>query len=551
MKITLKNYQRNWLARYDQTIAGFILSIYRSDAAKRQTGESLYTWIKRVTGQEMKLPAENDQEDANYVSLMALIDSLPTNIKAVEKTEAAKAVLKNRLKKLIEDSQAQQVLIDEEKETEDQRAPLLGDKKDPGPYIRGLAYFKKKRELAKQNGLRWLLKAQLQQLKKLKKAAWLGWFWTIAYAASVGLGLAGYMVMVIGISVIQQSYWGLLVAPLFMGWFSTQANYWVARREPSELFFDFLSSREDTQDLPRYKRVMAWIMGLTSASLLTAISAYGMWEFFKLVGILGSPWGMGVAISSITVLSAFFFVPELSLSLKFDREWLRVNPLKRVENLYNYVNGDKRYIAGFFALFSCVIVGSVFAALAMAEIASAFMPFGVAAGVLSVLALSGFAFYLDKADTTMKKLFDYNQNKGDNPFGSHTKYVTATQFINACANFVPAFLGGLAMGGPVLGIYTGLCGFMTSFLSLAEGKTEGHDETIKQEIAETENTLAQFDSNSIGVVMEPRLEVKKGQFWEATKCPFLFSPFYTTKETQEVEMDLLEARVPTFRSRTD
>lgn len=415
----------------------------------------------------------------------------------------------------------------------DENTSLIGESQTRSIYDLGFDYFEEKRTLAKTHGALWLLSYQLKQLKQLKLSAQVGLFWTCTYAFAVGSGLAGYFVVLMGVDLITHGWgWFLLLIPIVAGIFSGLLNFWVARKEPTEMGFD-LMKREDAADLSFTRKCIAWLLALTFSALLTAACAYGMWEFFGAVMDTEIAWVHSLKVAITSVLATILFIPELSICLKFNKKWLRKTPVEHYENLCAAVDHDTRYIFAYVACLSCVLVGAVFTALAMADMVSSVIPFDAAAALLTIASLTGISFYADKAYTQVTAQLSQ----------SHSAGVHLTRTMNALGNAVPAFLGGFIVGGFWLGLFTGLCGFTTSFLSGAEGKRDGYENTIEKEITKTKEEIDSLARGKQPHMAEPYIQSAQGDWMPVTQHASLFTPFYRTKTTQDFETEILKKGV--------
>ncbi len=470
-------------------------------------------------------------------------------------------------------------------ETDDPMAPLLPKPEETdNDYLRGFAYLGQKRRLAQQKGLRWLLEEQRQLLLRLKNQAWYGKISALGYGLAIGLSLAGFLALLVGLG----TWWVMPIIGL-VSWFPMQQNFWISRRAPSELIFDLFSSpRESTPDYSWGRELLARLLGLCNALIYGGLIAYGMWEFFTIAAWTASPLGMLICKAATFILGMMVFLPELGLGIKFNREQLKANPIKKLlASILIDANGrllkpnlalittlsygelferaSAKHLWRFTWVFACTLIGTVFTALAAADMASSLLgiPFGAGCALLSIMAMSLMPFYLDKALKNAVKLHesDYvKQNtvetseqkpqaeKNLEPGLSHSpgeKYQVFTRWVNAAMNSVPAFIGGVGLltgfGGMVIGVLTAFAGGVASFLSGEDGREVGYEDIIDAELTQTNQAYRQLTCKEIPG--PPTVEVD-GARQEATRHPLMFRPFHTTAETQERELHLLCGTLP-------
>jgi len=419
--------------------------------------------------------------------------------------------------------------------------PLLPKAQPKSVYDKGFEYFAEKRRLASEHGALWLLNYQLAQLEQLRYSARFGLFWTCTYAFAVGAGLAGYFVMTIGLNNIAHDWnWLLLSIPIIAGAFSGLLNFWLGRKEPTEMIFDQMKG-EDEEELSTFRKRLAATLAFLYSALLTGLCAYGMWLFFDATMDTTASWVDPVKILLTSMLGTIFFIPEFSICNKFNKKWLKFTPSEHLAHLYRDVKGDWRYIAGYVACLSCVLVGAIFTSLATADVVSSIMPFELAVALLTLLSLTGISFYAEKAYTQVTNL--YNRHHGDpEPEKHQSLWVRLTRTMNALGNAVPAFLGGMAVDGAGLGVFTAICGFVTSFLSGADGKQEGYDAVIEKEIIATKADIKTFASadKKNSIKPEPELINQHCISVPITQSSILFTPFYRKRVTQELELGIIQ-----------
>jgi hypothetical protein len=421
--------------------------------------------------------------------------------------------------------------------------PLLPQTSSGNVYEKGFAYFAEKRRLAKEQGALWLLRYQLAQLEKLKYSAAFGLFWTSTYAFAVGAGLAGYFVLTIGIDNITHGWsWLLLSVPIIAGSFSGLLNFWLGRKEPTEMIFDWMKRDDDDDQLSRHRTALAWFLSTTYSVLLTGLCAYGMWLFFDSTLDIKAGWVEPTKIAATSLLAFIFLIPELSICQKFNKKWLKFTPWEHYQKLCEAVENDRRYIAGYFACLACVLVGAVFTALAAADLVQGFVgSFEVSVGLLTLASLAGISFYAEKAFTQIDRLYRANNGTGA-PEMNHPWWVKLTRTMNALGNAVPAFLGGMSVSSVELGVFTGICGFVTSFLSGADGKQVGYEEVIEKEERATKADIAELESSSSKVTLKPEPAVINARCIPipVTQGSRLFTPFYHKDSTRELELGIIK-----------
>jgi hypothetical protein len=597
MKLSNRNLQRNWMLRNEAAIKEAIAGAYGSKDGKEQDKSlPLYEQIKAVFElPEPKIPAQNGTDyELTFLQLSETIRLTPPDNEHAKKL---KELLKPKKlipqqAELLQNAEAvpQAENKDKDKDEDAQGStlallPKTVDKKNV--YEKGFEYFAKNRKLAQQNGLLWLAQHQLKQLKALHASAKKGKKWSKTYGLAVGLSLAGYLALTIGFGTISGAY-GWVLLPLAAGGFSAYQNFWVTRTEPTELLFDQYPG-EETEELSNKKRWGAAIAGTLNTLLLTGCLVFGIWEILGAFGltnvaVVGLPVVLGVSMGISLVLSSLYFLPELSLGIKFNREWVKINPWIRFKNLLKDVaeekqtfdltwdwfstqlghlfslneTVDKPFKAGatFLGLISCVLVGAVFTALAVAELAALIMPFEIAVVALIGVALTGIAFYYSKADTEVRRQFGIEGQKTLEP---EEKIL---RVLNALVNGIPAFLGGAvvmgvnasllgtgglsvaALAGAVgFGLFTGFCGFVASYLSGADGwKQGGHEPAIQKEIDATDAVINDLQNRQANLTPEPELYNSEGKLQKVTEFPMLFkAPFYRSEETEGTEEAILTA----------
>lgn len=542
MKISQFDFQTNWLARNDDYIRGLIRAQYSSyEFNNEDMLLSLPELLCKVAGfSRGDFPwAEYEGQNTEFLALVFFINKLPED-----------SIIRREVLALLQPA-PERTPSDEDEELSDDA------------YEKGFEYFKTKRALAKKKSLRWYLEHQLAVLARLKNLAWWGKGAALMYGLAIGISMAGFMAMTIGFGIITQNWW-MLAIPLGISWFSMQTNFWISRRAPSELMFDlFTSPREKPGSI--LKEGFARFLGLCNAFVYGGLTAYGTWEFFTVVGMTGSLTGLLLCGAATFALSMMVFLPELGLGIKFNRQQLDKSPRKRYQEMCASLTVDRdgkpvpatpgnkfligsQYVARFWGVFACVLVGAVFTALAAANVAASLMgvDLTVARILVSFIAMTVIPFYYDKA---LKNTI--NTHKMDCEALSASKkiampedpYATWMRLGNALANAIPAFLGGVGLiGGPVgiaFGLFTGTAGFIASHLSAEDGRTRGYEDEINTELGETSTALQLCPANP----GEPEL-TQNSRMLKATACPLLFRPFNTTSETRDTEMDLLAVRAP-------
>jgi hypothetical protein len=483
-------------------------------------------------------------------------------------------------------------VAEEAEERENERQPLLPPQAPArvaavDPYLAGFDHMAQKREAAKKNNLKWYLDYQLTLLKKLKTKAWWGKIDALLYGAAVAIAMSGFMLMFMNplVSGTVLAILGMTAIPL-LAWSPAQQNFWITRRDPSELSFDEISPRDSSPkariandgwsdsvyhflNTPVFgftvKEIIARCGALLNGTVYGGLTACGMWELFGEFGLLEMgkiavggmgivPLGMiGCAVFTLA-LSYRVFKPELGLGVKFIRDWLDISPIQRLIELNTKVNGenslDNQYMWRFAALLACIIVGGVFTTLAAGGLLSQLtgIPMWSANLALSMITISIIPFYYQKAIKNVEKAYDA-RNAAPNPHEPATfSYAWCIRRVNSLVHAVPAFLGGFAMfaapaAGILFGLFTGAAGFGASYISGENGEEKGYEDKIQTELDNTQFALND-PAVTEWIVDEPLVEVEGAGLQSATKHTFLFRAFHATQETQETELDFLEARPP-------
>lgn len=549
MKITPSDLQANWLAFYDQRIVQIVRTAYPGTGEHlRKPGESLVEWIARLT----ELPRWRLEGEIEYEKLKSLMVRLSTEDEQQKKLKA----LWDQF--LAEVTPAPSEDAEKTQETDDDTAALLSSQEAEeiadDAYENGFKYFAQKRQAALKNGLKWYLEYQRAMLLRLKNQAWWGKVSAVLYGLAVGISLAGYIALTIGLAFISQNLWALVI-PIGLSWFTMQTNFWISRRAPSELIFDLFTSPRETENNGFFSKVTAkeWtarFLGLCNAVLYGGLTAYGMFEFFTLVGAFGTLAGAVLSGVAIFALSMMVFLPELGMGIKFIRQQLDRSPVQRYRDMCNVVGrsnktflGMNPYVARFWAVFACVVVGAVFTTLAAGGIVASLtgMSLPIAQLFLSVFTLTVLPFYYDKALKNAEGAYKHAEQGVAPP--AQTLYSQSMRVGNAFVNAVPAFLGGIAVAasgaGIVLAVVVATAGLVASYLSGEDGAQPGYEKQINNEYAATTEALAKITANP----GEPTLTCNDFTA-KATQHTLLFNPFNTRRETRLAEMNVLNLNVP-------
>jgi hypothetical protein len=466
-------------------------------------------------------------------------------------------------------------------------------------YYKAFELAARKREAAKESRLRWFLNYQKEQMEKLLDMAWWGKIRAIMYGMAVGVAMAGFMLMFLhgAVSTAAMAVMGFTLVP-FLAYFPVKANFWITRRDPTELSFDLFSPHEPETRRPvndgwsdrtykflntpvfgyTVKELLARLGGLLNATVYGGLTATGMWELFTEFGLNSLYSSYGFTIGSLAipyaaipcaiitlVMSNMVFKPELGLGVKFIRRWLNKNPIQSFIDMNDTVNPDhsltNKYFLRFAALFSCIVIGGVFTTLAAADLVGTLT--GGTGWIiklsLSFLTISVVPFYYEKAIDNVRKEHTKDEVKAgraqqDPSLKKEPAFLSHPWFVrrfNALVHAVPAFLGGLAtftgVGGIFFGLFTGLAGFGASYISGENGAEEGFEKEIGDEIEEIGLTLQ--DPSLDGWIDEVPLVEVEGQGRQlATKQPYLLNFYNMSSDTEESAMDLLKGRVPVLSS---
>lgn len=481
-------------------------------------------------------------------------------------------------------------------------APVAPARTNKTAYQLGFEEAAKRREIAKKNGLKWYLEHQRKSLEKLRDLAWWGKIRAVMYGLAVGTAMYGFMLLLSAgqLGVAATAILGITMIP-FLAYFPAKANFWITRRDPTELSFDELSPHEPTQvdrldndgwsdrtyrnlNTPflfglTVKECLARVGGFLNATVYGGLTATGMWEFFTEIGLNSLYSSHALTIGAISIpyaaipcavitlaMSRMVFKPELGLGVKFIRSWLNKNPIQMFREMNDRVNPNHEltnpYFLRFLGLFSCIVVGGVFTSLAAADLVgtlTGWPGYAVKLG-LSFLTISIVPFYYGKAVDNVVKTFKKDlailksdAGRPDDALAAEPEAFTFPWWVrrlNALVHAVPAALGGLAtfsgLGGVAFGLFTGLAGFGASFISGENGEEKGYEDEIENEHNAT--VLALNDpAVEEWVADEPQVVLEDGRLAKATEHPYLLSMFNSSRETQGYAIDLLDGRMRTPR----